>query len=149
MLALPSAGGLIGIVGAGGFWACQQDVDLPSTEPGCCHIELKHIFRKKLELLRQQPFVPCRALGQPVVGQNEGPYLGLREVLKANRGHLRHAQQPGRLNAAVAGYKTVVVVYKNWSIEPEFLDTSSNLTYLYPRMQARVPRPCLEPTDRS
>jgi hypothetical protein len=63
-----------------------------------------------LELLRQQPIVPRRNLGQPVVGDHKGAGLRGGQVIETQCRHPAPAELTTGLEAAVPGDYVVVAI---------------------------------------
>ena len=55
----------------------------PISKPVTSRLKSSPSEREVLELLRQQPVIPVRDLGQPVIGDHEGAGLRGREMIEA------------------------------------------------------------------
>jgi hypothetical protein len=88
----------------------------------------------------EQPVVPDGDFGQAIVGDHEGPLLGLREMIEANGWSLAPAQPPGGQQPSVAGDHVPIGVDQNRDIEPEGLDAVGDLADLLGAVLAGVAR---------
>src|ERR1019366_8569620 len=93
-----------------------------------------------LQLNRQNRTVPPSFLGQPVIRQNVGPDLILRQIFQADGRHSAHSQQLCGGDATVAGDNHSRAIYKNRIGEAESADALRDLTNLVFGMGPRVPR---------
>jgi len=90
------------------------------------------------ELFGEQPVVPRRVFGQPVIGDHEGPRLGLAKMLELNSRHPVPAEQLASPDAAVTGQHSEVSVHQHRDIEAESFDTTRDLSDLSWAVNARV-----------
>ena len=84
---------------------CFQALRVKAGNPG---VEVQSL--QTLQLDFQQLRVPCCRLTQPVVRQDVGLALGLRQVGHQHAGHLAHALRSGGLHPAVACDDVVVKI---------------------------------------
>ena len=83
-----------------------------------------------LQLDFQQLRVPCCRLAQPVVRQNIGLALGLRQVGHQHAGHLAHALRPGGFHPAVACDDVVVKIDEHRRYKAELPQAGPDLVDL-------------------
>jgi hypothetical protein len=100
-----------------------------------------------LELLCEQPVVPGRDLGEPVVGDPKGAGLLGREVIEAQRRDLAPTELTTRAQPTVPGDHVVVAIDQDRDIEVEGLDAIGDLPDLLLGMLTRVRRIRLELVD--
>jgi hypothetical protein len=96
------------------------------------------VHREFLELFGQQPIVPGRDLGQPVIGNPEGSSLLRSEVIEAQRRHLGYAEQAACEKPTVPDDNIVLAIGQNWDIEIKGRDAVGNLPDLLLSMAPRV-----------
>src|SRR5207302_10162702 len=108
----------------------NPQVDLGHLETGDLDVEVETEQGEILELLRQQPVVPDRDLGEAVVGDPEGAGLRRCQVIEAQRRHLAPAQLPAGAEPTVPGDYVVVGIDQDRDIEAEDFDAVGYLTDL-------------------
>jgi hypothetical protein len=117
---------------------CDPQIDLAHLEADDLDVEIETNQRQMLELLRQQPVIPDRNLGQPVIGDHESAGLPGRQVIQAQGRHLCHAQLDGGKQPAMTGYDVAEAVGQDRNNEAESLDAASDLPDLLFAVPARV-----------
>jgi len=129
-------------------------------ERGDPQIDLAHLEARELdgiesdqgellELLRQQPVVPGRDFGKPVVGDHKGMRLIRIEVFEAQCRHLAPTKLAAGGETRVAGDHCAIAIDQDGRIKPERLDAVRDLPDLLRSVPARVGGIRLELVDRS
>jgi hypothetical protein len=123
-----------------------------AVEPGDPHVDLARLEaddldaevelgkREVLELLGQEPFVPLRGLGEPIVGDHQGAAFLLAQPLDRDRRDLRPAEFAAGLDPAMPGNDFVFVIDQRRHRGPEGPDRTLELLDLLLRVMARVLR---------
>jgi hypothetical protein len=109
---------------SGGLKACQVNLEIEVDE--------------RLQLDGQDLAVPASLLGEPVVGQHVGAFLGVREVRQPQGLDLIQPKELCGLDPTMAGNDLAGIVDKDRVSEAEALDAVSNLPDLLFRMGAGV-----------
>ena len=107
-------------------------------EPREREVEFAVEFGDCSQLQREQIIVPTGQLGEPVVGNDVGPLLGLGHVFETKHGHPRHTEQLRRLDPAMTRNHPTALVDQNRVCEAEAPDTLRDLLDLFLRVRARV-----------
>src|SRR5262249_4294860 len=110
----------------------DPQIDLAHLESGDLEAEIKTAERKVLQLLGQQPVVPGRDLGQPVIGDHEGADLRWRQIIKANNRKLGHPERRRRLDTTMPGDYVELGIDQHRHIETKGLDALDDLPDLRP-----------------
>jgi hypothetical protein len=116
---------IIFCVNRGGFEVGEQSVKLWDLET--CQREIQPLKPKQFIGFRQtggQSFtVPARPLAELVVGKNESPLLGRRQMGIANNWNLAQAELLCGLQTAMAGKDVVSLISYDRADEAQFADT--------------------------
>jgi len=121
-----------------GFQPVEQSLDLGDIEPRERKVEVAVEFGDCSQLQREQVVVPAGQLGEPVVGNDIGPLLGLRHVFETQHGHRRHTEQLCCLDPAVARDHLSVPVDQNRVGKAKAFDARRDLLDLFLRVGARI-----------
>jgi hypothetical protein len=132
--------GRVGILGRCVLERGDPQVDLAHLEAGHFEVEIETAERKVSELLGQQPVVPDRDLGQPVVGDHEGASLGRGQVIEAQCRHLAPSEFAASEQPAIPSDHVIFTIDQDRNIEAEGRDAAGDLPGLLFAMQARVGR---------
>jgi hypothetical protein len=127
----------------------EQEVDLGHLEAGQLEVEVQLELADVAQLQRHQLTVPAGGLGQPAVGARAGALLRLAHLGQADRRHLCHAEEPGRLQPTMARQNAALLIQQDRVGETELPDAPRDLPNLLIRVRARVARVRLELGDRT
>jgi len=94
-------------------------------EAGDLEAEIEVEQREILQLPCQQPVVPDRDLGKPVIGDHKGASPGWGQMIDAHRRRLGHAECAGGQDPAVTGNYPSVAINENRDDETENLMLSA------------------------
>ena len=144
--------GIGGIVSRLGHFVERGDpqIDLAHFEAGDLEAEIEVEQRELLELLRQEPVVPARDLGQPVVGDHKSAGLRRGQVIEAQRRHLGHAELARRQAARPWPAITLsLAIDQDRDDEAEVLMLSRDLPDLLLTVAPRIGRVRLQLVNRS
>jgi hypothetical protein len=113
-------------------------IDLANLETGDLNVEVESDQRERLELLAEQPVVPGRDLGQPIIGDRECAGLHWAQVIEAQRRHLGNANFTGGQHSPMASDDVAVTIDQDRDDEAKGLEAFANLPNLLPGMAPRV-----------
>jgi hypothetical protein len=116
----------------------DHQIDLRGVEAGGLDIEGEIDDRQVLQLFGQKAIVPGADFGQSVVGDHEGPALGLGQVIETDCRNFGPAELLGRQQAAMTGHHVAGAVDEDRDIEAKALDALSDLSDLLLAVNAGV-----------
>jgi hypothetical protein len=122
-------------------WKIKDDVDFGCFKPGNVEIELQLLDGQVLEFNSQDVGVPPCLLCQPVVGNDVRSLLLRAEVLKADRRHLREAEELRCVDAAVPRDNCSIRINQHWIRESKFSNAGGDLMNLLLGVRPRITWP--------
>jgi hypothetical protein len=94
--------------------------------------------RQLFQLFCQQPVIPDGILSQPIVGNHEGPYLCVAQMIEPDGWYLAEAQIFACQHPALPGYHSERGINQDRHIETKRLDAPRDLPNLPAAVNARI-----------